>query len=840
MNKERKIREAGKAANRLVFSRTVKLMVVFGLVIFLPLIWQLYQIQIVHHDELEEKAINQQTSELSVSASRGTIYDANGNVLAISSTAYDVIISPKAIVDKQADLDKKKESAREKAEEKNKDASQTERDKAVAEAITPYDWNVEDVVCTNLAEILDLDESELRTKCQKTTSQYQRLAIKVDRDTEDQVRELMESYSLSGCIYLQPNTKRYYPYANLAAQIIGFTNDNGGAYGLEAGYETQLAGEAGLVVTAKNAAGTDLMNFFQDYYDAEDGSNLHLTLDATIQSYCENYLEKYCKQYDTQNGGLIIVMECDTGAILGMAMSPTFDLNNYSEVIDETLLAQVEENAQEKVKQSEAEVKEAIAKAEEEDTELTPEEKTPLTYEEAYKIAYSEALSSQWTNKAITDNYEPGSTFKALVLAAGLEEGVIDENSTFECGGSVQVDTWTIRCSNRNGHGHQTLAEAIGHSCNPALISIGQKLGKETFYEYFYNFGLMDPTGIDLPYENSSNIWPQEEFGITQLATASFGQRFTVTPIQMITAFNAVINGGYLYTPYVVDSVTDQNGSITYEADTTPVRQVISESTSQRCAEILEGVVSKYTGKQAYQAGYRIGGKTGTSETLDKTEEGKKNYIVSFMGFAPADDPDVIALVIFDRPKNVGGGYTANGEYISGGNMAAPVAGKLLADILDYRGYERSYSSDDLTGAPTEVPNLSGMTENQAEQALKEKQLDYRTVGSGETVTGQIPSAGNYIPQNSTVILYMGEEAPTDAVEMPNLKGLSPKEAMETLNSRGLFMKASGASSSYSSNIVCVDQSVAPGTMTSRGYVVTVEFGDSGGGSGDADIAARD
>lgn len=836
MNKERKIREAGKAANRLVFSRTVKLMVVFGLAIFLPLIWQLYRIQIVQHDELEERAVNQQTSELSVSASRGTIYDANGNVLAISSTAYDVIISPKAIVDKQAELKKKTESARKKAEEKNKDASESDRNKAVKEAIAPYDWDVEDVVCSNLAGILNLEGSELRAKCQKTESQYQRLAIKVDRDTEDEIRALMETYDLSGCIYLQPNTKRYYPYGDLAAQIIGFTNDNGGAYGLEAGYETQLAGEAGLVVTAKNAAGTDLMNFFQDYYDAKDGDSLHLTLDATIQSYCENYLEKYCEQYDTQNGGVIIVMECDTGAILGMAMSPGFDLNNYGEVVDETLLSQLEEKAQEKVQQSEEKVQEAIAKAEEEGTELTPEEKTPLTYEEAYNQAYSEALSSQWTNKAITDNYEPGSTFKALVLAAGLEEGVIDENSTFECGGSVQMDTWTIRCSNRNGHGHQTLAEAIGHSCNPALISIGQKLGKETFYDYFYNFGLMEPTGIDLPYENGSNVWPEEEFGIVELATASFGQRFTVTPIQMITAFNAVINGGYLYTPHVVESITDQDGAVTYEADATPVRQVISESTSQRCAEILEGVVSKYTGKNAYQAGYRIGGKTGTSQT--KNPDGSNGLnIVSFMGFAPADDPDVIALVIFDRPNDVGGGYTSTGEYISGGNMAAPVAGKLLVDVLDYRGYEQSFGADDITGAPTDVPDLSGMTEHQAEQTLKDHHLDYRTVGDGDTVTGQIPAAGNYIPQNSTVILYMGDEAPTEAVEVPNLKGLTPKEAMSALNARGLFMKASGASGG-GSNIVCVDQSVEPGIMATPGYVITVEFG-SNSVSDDADIAAR-
>lgn len=835
MNQERKIREAGKAANRLVFSRTVKLMIVFGLLIFLPLIWQLYQIQIVRHDELEEKAVKQQTSELSISASRGTIYDANGNVLAISSTAYDVIISPKAIVDKQKELDEAKESAKEKAEKKYEDDAEN-RSKAVAEAIAPYDWNVEDVVCTELAEILDLEESNLRERCQKTNSQYQRLAIKVDQDTEDEIRALLEEYDLAGCIYLQPNTKRYYPYSDLAAQIIGFTNDNGGAYGLESGYESQLAGEAGLVVTAKNAAGTDLMNFFQDYYDATDGSSLHLTLDATIQSYCENYLEEYCEKYETQNGGVIIAMECDTGAILGMAMSPTFDLNSYSEITDETLLEKVEENAKEKVEASEEAVKEAIAQAEEEGTELTPEEKTPLTYEEAYKAAYADALSSQWTNKAITDNYEPGSTFKALVLAAGLEEGVIDENSTFECGGSVMVADWPkpIYCSNKNGHGHQTLAEAIGHSCNPALISIGQKLGKETFYEYFYNFGIMEPTGVDLPYESGSNVWPEEEFGIVELATASFGQRFTVTPIQMITAFNAVINGGYLYTPYVVDSITDQNGSVTYEADTTPVRQVISESTSEKCAEILEGVVTKYTGKNAYRSGYRIGGKTGTSQT--KNSDGSDGLnIASFMGFAPADDPDVIVLVIFDRPYDAGGGYTSSDIYISGGNMAAPVAGDLLVDILDYRGYAQTYTADDLTGAPVSVPDLTGMTEIQVEEALKGKKLDYRTVGDGETVTGQIPAAGNSIPQNSTVILYMGEEAPTDAVEMPNLKGLTAKEAMSALNARGLFMKASGVSS-YSGSATCVSQSVEPGTMTSRGYVVTLQFSD--GSNDDADTAA--
>lgn len=822
MNRERKIREAGKTANRLVFSRTVKLLIIFGILIFIPLIWQLYQIQIVQHDELEEKAVTQQTSELSISASRGTIYDANGNVLAISSTAYDVIISPKAIVEKQAELDEALQDAQEKGEDTSK-----------------YNWNVEDVVCTNLAEILGLEESDLREKCEDTNSQYKRLATKVDMDTENEVRELLEAYDLSGCIYLQPNTKRYYPYGDMAAQIIGFTNDSGGAYGLESYYESELAGEAGLLVTAQNALGTDLMNFFQEYYDAIDGSDLHLTLDATIQSYCENYLEEYCEKYETQNGGVIIAMECKTGAILGMAMSPTFDLNNYSVVTDETLLEQIEANAQEMVAESEAEVQEAIAQAEEDGTELTEEEKTPLTYDEAYNTAYVDALYSQWTNKAITDTYEPGSTFKALVLAAGLQEGVIDESSTFNCTGSVQIDTWEISCSNHSGHGLQTLREAIGHSCNPALIAIGQLLGRETFYEYFYNFGLMDQTGIDLPYENSSNIWSYENFGIVNLATASFGQRFNVTPIQMITAFNAVINGGYLYTPHVVDSITDQDGNIIYTAETTAVRQVISEETSAECASILEDVVTKYTGQNAYRSGYRIGGKTGTSQTLDKDDEGNDlgNYIVSFMGFAPADDPDVIVLVLFDRPKNAGGDYTPNGIYISGGNMAAPVAGDLLVDILDYRGYTQTYTEDDLTGAMVTMPDLSGMTEDEAEAALSSKMLSYRTVGDGDTVTGQIPEAGNSIPQNSTVILYMGEEAPTDAVEMPNLEGLTVADAMSALNAIGLFMKAEGVSGYSSSSAICVDQSIQAGTMVSRGYVVTVQFSDSSGGD-DADIAA--
>ncbi len=819
MNRERKLREASKAANRTIFNRTLILMAVFGGLLFLALIAQLYRLQIVGHEDLEERAIRQQTSDLSVSALRGTIYDSNGNVLAISSTAYDVIISPKAIAERQAELDE----ALVKARGQGKDTA-------------PYDWDVEDVVCSTLASILGLDEANLHERCQNLESQYERLAQKVDGEAEDQIRALLEEYRLTGCVYLQPNTRRYYPYGSLAAQIIGFTNDNGGAYGLEASFEAQLSGTPGRVVTATDRNGADLMNFFQDYYDAENGDDIYLTLDATIQSYCESYLEEYCARYQVRNGATIIVMDCDTNAILGMATSPTFDLNSYSTVTDETLLAWVDERTEELIDESEAAVQAALdaANAEEgedgedgeaaEDTaEDGGEELHILTHDEAYDLAYSEAVYSQWNNKAVNYTYEPGSTFKPLVVAAALEEGVISEQSSFDCGGSVQLGQYTIRCSNRNGHGVQNLAQALGHSCNPAMISISQSLGLETFYDYFYHYGLMESTGIDLPNEAASIVWPEDSFSLTNMATASFGQRFQVTPIQLINAFNAVVNGGYLRTPYVVSSIVDSEGNVTYEAEGEVVRQVISEETSARMRTMLEGVVTDYTGKNAYMAGYRIGGKTGTSQTLVEGEN-----IVSFVGFAPADDPEVIALVMFDTPTE------GTGTAVSGGAMAAPVAGNLIADILDYLGYDPSYSEEDVTGAMVTMPNLEGMSEEEARSALRAVGLSCRTVGSGETVTGQIPAHGTSIPQNNTVILYLEEEPPTEPVEMPNLAGMTPEQVLVALNNAGLFLRATGVSGSASSgNTVCIDQSVAAGTLVTPGYVITAQFGDRTATDGD-------
>lgn len=760
MSKHKRRNVSGKAANRKIFGRTVVLMAVFGVVIFVPIIYKLWYWQIYRHEEISQLAVSQQTSESEISAERGTIFDTNGNILAISSTAYDVILSPKAISEKQTSV--------------NEEAA--EEGEAAVDVI--------ELIAEGLSEILDdVTEEEIRSRCENTSRQYEKIASQVDSAVEEEIRTFISENGLSGCIYLTDNAKRYYPYSTLAAQVIGFTNANGGAYGIEAELDDELSGETGLIVTAKNASGTDLLDFYQEYYDAENGENVYLTIDATIQQYCEEVLQDGIEKYDVQNGGFVIVMECDTGAILGMASSPSYDLNDYAEIIDSVLQQKVEDG----------------------------------------DVDESEALNEMWRNKAISDSYEPGSTFKSIVLAMALEEGVISEDSTFACSGSIQVSNYTIRCSNRSGHGTQTLAEAVGNSCNPAFITIGQKLGAETFYSYLEKFGLQDSTGIDLPGEGSNVIWELDNFGITQLATASFGQRFTVTPISLITAINAVVNGGYLYTPYVVDHIETDDGEVTYTADTTPVRQIISESTSALCAEILEGVVTQYTGKNAYVAGYRIGGKTGTSQTLVDDE-----YIVSFVAFAPADDPQIIMLMAFDSPQVAASGsdYTTTGYYISGGNLVAPLAGPLVAEILDYLGYEKEYLSDDLSGASVTVPNLEDKSEEEAAELLEEKNLTYRVVGSGDVVTGQIPAAGSFIPSGSEVILYMGEDAPADEVEVPDLTGLTVDEVQEALEALNLYMSALGCSSNYTSTTVAYDQSEEAGSEVERGTVITVYFQD--------------
>ncbi len=786
-----------RKANRTILARTVFLLALCGVVVFIPLFYRLWTIQIRDHDFYQQKAISQQTRDNAVSASRGQIKDTNGKVLATSGTVYDVIISPNDFIAVQESWD----------------------EKAKKGSAPKYDRPEAGKVAAALAEVLGKDEGYLLKLIGKN-SYYEVAANRVEREVAEQVWQLIKDQHLSNSVYTIPTSKRYYAYGSLASQVIGWvnwTNDNKGAYGMEALYEEELAGETGRVVTAKKGDGTEMKYSFQDYYDATDGYDLNLTLDASIQFYCERILEKGVEMFDVQNGGFAIAMDPNTGAIKAWANSPTYDLNEPRTVSDPVLSEYLET------------VKAQLA----ENGELTEEEK-----QKAYNKALGEVQNKQWRNRAVSDSYEPGSTFKSIVLSAALEEGAVNENSTFYCSGSTVVGKERISCFNGTAHGSQNLAKAVSNSCNAAFISIGQALGAEKFYDYLEDFGFLGPTGIDMQGESKLSpvpnlIWSRDFFtspnGITSLATASFGQGLQVTPIQLITAFSSVINGGHLMQPYVMESITDGQGNIVQQNQPTEVRQVISQETSDKVRTILEGVVDGGGGKRAYVPGYRIGGKTGTSETIESRILGQDRTIVSFIGFAPADDPQIVILLAFDKPKPVSpkSKLTEKGYYISGGNMAGVLAGELMEDILEYLGVEKSYTEEQRAFIDLTVPNVVGQTAQIAQDALKSNGFTYRVVGEGETVTDQIPVGGAVIPSGSQVVLYMGEEKPTDQVAVPSLWGKTAAEAQEILRPFGLYLRVGGTSRYMSANATVASQSIYSGTLVDRGTVIECRFSDN-------------
>lgn len=787
--------DRNKQSKRMVFRRSLVLMLVFGVGLFIPLLAQLWNIAIVHHDEYQAKATRQQLMDVTVSANRGDILDANGEVLAMSATVYNLILAPKDLV---ASVSENKF--------KDEDGNLDE------EAYNAEIQRKRDEVVDGLCELMpDLDREDLERRMQKVNSQYEVLATQIEEADAKAIRTFIEEHKTSYYLYLTPDTKRYYPFASLVSQVLGFVNSEGGAYGLEAGYEDVLKGIPGRVVTGKTGENVEMYNSYSNYIDAINGYDLTLTLDATIQSYAEQMLEKGIEMYDVQNGGFCLVMDPNTGAELAMASSPEFDPNNYSVVTDSFLQADIEAEIPAIYEQLKAENDKKPA-----DEQLTDQE----LQDQAKSQATAAARETQWRNRTIKEPYEPGSTFKALVLAAALEEGVVSESDTFTCTGSVEIGGHTIHCSKRTGHGTQTLAEAVQNSCNPAFIAIGQRLGAEKFYEYFQAFGMTEVTGIDLPGEEKGINWGSD-MGITDLAVASFGQRFTVTPLQLVTGFSAVINGGSLYQPYVVQKVTDSSGTVVKETEPSLVRQVVSEQTSQRARAILETVVSQGGGKNAYQAGYRIGGKTGSAETL---EDGRT--IVSFMGFAPADDPKVIVLMAYDTPQEAspGSSYSTSGDYISGGAMAAPRVGELIAQILDYMGVEKQYTTEESAAVTITTPKAVGYYLSDAISRVESKGLKYRTVGEGDVVTSQVPAANASIPGGSTVILYLGDAKPDEATTVPNVVGLGYEAAKNKLEAAGLFMRAVGGSTFYSEASKAQSQSVAAGESVAMGTIVDVQF----------------
>ncbi len=783
----------GTHSKRTLFQRTVFLMAVCGVVMFVPLIWKLWDIAIVHHEEYQQQASDQQTLDMTVSASRGDIYDRNGNVMAMSATVYKLILSPNDLVKSVPEEDENGEEL---------------SDEAHAAAVAAKQEQVID----DLMELVPgLDRERVDAQTHAVRYSYREIKTNIEEEQAETIRQYIVDNKTSSYLYLLESTKRYYPYSGLAAQALGFVNAEGGAYGVEAWYDDILEGTAGRVVTTKTAGGTEMFNRYSQYIDAQDGYDITLTIDATIQSYLEKALEEGIRDYDVRNGAFGIAMDPQTGAILAIASSPDFDPNQYAQVTDELLRSQMEANIPVLYERLKADNPENLT-----DEELMAQ---------AESQAYNDALFSQWWSKAVNDTYEPGSTFKAIVLSIALEEGLVDESDTFTCTGGVRVPGYpnVIHCSRRQGHGTQTLAQAVQNSCNPAFIEIGQRVGVERFRKYFQAFGYTEPSGLDLPGGDTvGHDWGDAMTGV-DLAVASFGQRFTITPVQHITALAAVVNGGKLLQPYIVQRVTDQDGNVVQQAEPTVVRQVISQQTSQRAAAILESVVSSPTGsgKNAYQAGYRIGGKTGSSETGDDTRT-----IVSFCGFAPADDPELIVLMAFDKPqqREPGSNWCTTGVYISGGNMTAKTAGPMLANMLDYLGVEKEYTAEESAAVDVSTPRVTGRTVDEAASTLKSRNLDYRTVGEGETVARQVPAAGASVPGGSTVVLYLGDAVPEESGVVPNVTGLSYEAAKSRLESAGFFMRAGGVSVYYSNSTTADSQSIPGGQQAAVGTVVDVQF----------------
>jgi len=779
-------------SKRMVFRRTVLLMLLFGLFMFFPLVKQLYSLAILHNDDYGAQARLNQMQDVEVSASRGTIRDANGNVLAMSATVYKLILSPRDLLSSVDPKDYQTDGK----------LDQDKYQKAVSQA-------QEDLKRDLLQLIPDLDAEKLERSIQATQYAYRELKVDIEQEEYEVIQTYISEHKTGSYLYQIPDTKRYYPYSSLASQVIGFVNAEGGAYGIEAAYNSELEGSSGRVVTTKTANGIELMNSYSNYIDAVNGCDLNLTIDANIQQMAEQTLREGIEKFDVTNGAFCIVMNPKTGALLAIASLPDYDPNHYSEVTDPQLLQQIETRTPEIVQQLQADNPDHLSYAELE--------------QKARAQAISEAQYEQWTSKAFGSHYqyEPGSTFKAITLAAALEEGVVSAGDTFYCSGSKQVADHNIGCSKTTGHGSQSLAKAVENSCNPAFIEIGQRLGIDKFYDYFEAFGMKSLTGVDLPGEGKGVVWDRDDMGITDLAVASFGQRFEVSPLQMITGFAATINGGHLLQPYVVESITASDGTVLQSHQVTEIRQVISQETSDQVRTILEGVVDGGTGKNAYRTGYRIGGKTGTSETKTKGE-----VIVSFMGFAPADDPEILVLVAYDRPRRAAPGATTSttGWYISGGQMAAPMAGDLIAKIMDYRNTEKQYTGDESAAADVSMPRATGQPLSKAIELLESKGLGYRTVGQGDTVTAQIPGQGTMLAGGSTVILYLGDESPElTECTVPDVSGLNYDAAKARLEAAGFYMRSSG-SGSQDASATAHSQSLDVGTTAPFGSVVSVSF----------------
>ena len=781
-------REQNQRANRTILRRTLVLMVLCGIVAFVPLIGTLYHLMITEHDYYNEKAIKNQTRSTNLTATRGVIYDANMNVLASSSTVETVFIDPNEIAEQMKQ---------------------------------PENSNLLDQIARGLGEILDVEPSFVYEQAADKQYRYKVIKRKISEELADEVRAFISENSITG-VYLETDLKRYYPNSSLAAQALGFvSSDNNGSEGLEAYYNEELSGTAGKVVTSKGNYGSEMLYTYEKYYDASDGSSLITTIDSTVQAYVEKNLQNAIDKYDIKNGAFYIVMDVNTGEIKAMATLGSYDPNNYLEIYDDTtaLLLENERAAALALPEASAAYEAAI---------------------ETYKQDVAAARMAQWRNRCVSDGYEPGSTFKLITLASALDSGAVTLNDSFYCGGQEKFTgrEQILNCWKSAGHGAQTTAQALGNSCNIAFGHIGLRMGGDTFYDYLKSFGVMEKTGVDLPGEASGLFYERKylndpaNYGTSYLITSSFGQSFRITPMQLVRAVAAIVNGGYVLEPYIVSEVVDADGNTVEKNEKTVLRQVISQQTSETMRTLMEQVVTEGTASAAQTPGYRVGGKTGTSEKLDEYDENGqqvKDKIVSFVGVAPIDDPKYVVLVALDTPAYSENSekYTVHGMYISGGLMAAPTVRDIFLDILPYLGVEPDYGSEDIRGVNFTVPDVIGMDETEAGELLAEKTITYRVVGTGSVVTDQLPVAGSQVPGNSQIILYMGAEKQATRVEVPDFIGCSVADVNYLASNAGLYVQAKGTDRT-DVYVLAAYQDIDPGTEVDRGTTITVEFSSTG------------
>lgn len=743
-NNSKKRAEKGPAQR--LRQRTAILILLILVLGFGAAVLRLTYLTTVQSSELQESAVDLQLADTTVSAKRGTIYDANGNVLAESASVWQVVMSPVNFKN-----DKQRQAA-----------------------------------AKGLSEIFDLEYNDVLDDT-KQQSHYVVVKRRIESDEREKVLELIDTlkkdYSCSGVIQLLDDYKRYYPKNSLASSVIGFTgSDDQGLEGIEYEYDSYLSGTPGRIITAQNARGTDMPFRYEQNVESEDGNNVYLTIDETIQSICEKYMQKGVEDNNVLNKGVCIAMDVNTGAILAMVTTDGYDLNNPYEL-----------SAKDKKKiKSTAKSKQAEAE--------------------------SAALSNMWRNKAVADTYMPGSVFKMCVASAALEENLVNEKTSFTCTGSISVEGETIHCSNISGHGTQNFVEVISNSCNPAFIQIGQMLGAGKFRQYYQGFGFSDKTGIDLPGEAEDSFWKEGKMGGVDLAVASFGQNFSITPIQMITACAAVSNGGYVVQPHVVSKITDSKGNVIKTVDKKVKRQVISDDTSKKMNEYLEYNTERQGAVAGYISGYKVAGKTGTSEKkgVTKVESSfSEDYISSFCGYAPADDPQIAMLVFFDTP---------DGDAYYGSQVSSPVFINIMSEVLPYLDVKTSYTDEELGYVDASAGDYTGVSVDEAKTAVEADGFTATVKGNGSTVISQIPTVSSGLQKGGSIVLYTDSDSQSETVSVPSLIGLSPDEVNDVASAYGLNVSFSGATTSSGTSS---SQNVEAGTSVSPGTVITVSFADS-------------